>query len=73
MTNLCILITIILWENLCVTQLRAVDAMLLITIANLKVFNEVFNNISQELDIEGNVCGILDENFECVNKNEKQF
>ena len=37
-----------------------------------KLSDEVFNNISQDLDVEGNVCDIPDEYFQYVKKYEKK-
>ena len=35
--------------------------------------DEVFNNISKELDVNGNICEILEKIFEFLNKYEKLF
>ena len=32
------------------------------------ISDQVFNNISQELGVDGNICGILDKQFEYTNK-----
>ena len=37
------------------------------------VSDEVFNTISTELKVSGNICEILDKYFEYVNKHEKVF
>ena len=35
--------------------------------------NEVFNNISKELNVNGDICDVLENYFEFLNKNEKQY
>ena len=37
-----------------------------------KISDEVFNTISKELNINGNICEILEKYFELLNKYEKQ-
>ena len=36
-----------------------------------EISDEVFNIISKELDVNGNICEILEKNFEFLNKYEK--
>ena len=35
--------------------------------------DEVFNNISKELNVNANICDILEKYFELLNKDEKQY
>ena len=37
-----------------------------------EISDEVFNIISKELNVGGNVCDILESNFEFLNKHEKE-
>ena len=38
-----------------------------------EISDEVFNNISKELNVNGNVCDILEKYFEFLNKLEKEY
>ena len=38
-----------------------------------EISDEMFNNISKELNVNGNVCDILEKYFEFLNKYEKQY
>ena len=38
-----------------------------------EISDEVFNIISKELNVDGNVCDILEKYFEFLNKHEKEY
>ena len=38
-----------------------------------EISDEVFNNISKELSVNGNICNLLEKYFEFLNKYEKQY
>ena len=38
-----------------------------------EISDEVFNNISKDLNVNGNICDLLEKYFEFLNKYEKQY
>ena len=38
-----------------------------------EISDEVFNIISKELNVNGNICDLLEKHFKFLNKYEKQF
>ena len=65
-TNLSIFITMNFWE---IFKTKAADVEVSISIVNQPaISDEVFNFILKELNVNGNVCEIIDKNFEYPNK-----
>ena len=56
-----------------VQQLKAVDVKLFNQHYEFEISDEVFNNISKELNVSGNLCEILEKYFKFLNKYEEQY
>ena len=69
-TNFSILLLVLLWKHLYVIQLKVINVNFFLLYKSEKS-DEVFNTISEELVIEGNVGDILMKYFEYVIKNQK--